>query len=48
MRSGDSYAGRLERVDDDNAHIRVEGVGGFYIRPLALEEIREVEVLGRS
>ncbi|RFF31743.1 hypothetical protein [Wenzhouxiangella sediminis] len=46
MRSGDSYAGRLERVDADNVHIRVEGVGGFYIRPLALEEIREVEVYG--
>lgn len=48
MRSGDSYAGRLERVDSDNVHIRVEGVGGFYIRPLALEEIREVEVHGGS
>ncbi len=44
MRSGDRYAGRLSRVDADQIHIRVEGVGGFYIRPLARGEIREVEV----
>jgi hypothetical protein len=48
MNSGDRHAGRLSRVDSDNIHIRVERVGGFYIRPLAREKIREVEVYGDS
>lgn len=47
MRSGDRRAGRLTRVDSDNIHIRVEGVGGFYIRPLARGEIREIEAYDR-
>lgn len=47
MQSGDRYSGRLSRVDSDNIHIRVQGVGGYYIRPLALGEIRELEVYER-
>ena len=43
MDSGDRYAGRLTRVDSDNIHIRVEGVGGFHVRPLSRGEIRDVE-----
>ncbi|WP_376692460.1 hypothetical protein [Wenzhouxiangella sp. EGI_FJ10409] len=44
MESGDQHSGRLADVDPDHIHIRVESTGGFYIRPLAREEIREVEV----
>lgn len=44
MESGDHHSGRLSDVDPDHIHIRVERTGGFYIRPLAREEIREVEV----
>lgn len=43
MQSGASYSGRLSRVDSENLHIRVEGVGGFYIRPLEREAIRELK-----
>jgi hypothetical protein len=42
--SGDDYTGRLSRVDDDNIHIRVRGVGGFYVRPIPRSRIRELEV----
>lgn len=47
MHSGDRHAGRLSRVESDRIHIRVEGTGGYYIRPLALEEISEMQVYDR-
>lgn len=47
MHSGDRHSGRLSRVDPDNIHIRIERVGGFYIRPLARGDIRELKVYDR-
>jgi hypothetical protein len=42
--AGRSFRGRLARVESDSLHIRVQGTGGYYIRPVERDGIRSVSV----
>jgi hypothetical protein len=44
LNSGRRFVGRLERVDADRLHIRFISDSGFYVRPVARNEVRNIAV----